>query len=107
MARSWLGITLIVTTVASRPMMTITTISSTSVKPAVFAALPPGRLNPVRRCCVAGLRAAVLRQVGVRVGVVAGFTAGFMTFSSTKDERIELQDRQQDREHDHRDHAAE
>lgn len=33
MARSWLGITLIITTVASKPMMTMTTINSTRVNP--------------------------------------------------------------------------
>ena len=39
-AVSCAGMTLITTTVASRPMMTITTISSTSVKPASFSSTP-------------------------------------------------------------------
>src|SRR5690606_28987865 len=79
-ARSWLGMTLIATTVASRPMMTTTTISSTRVKP---RARRDGERKPGRKreACMAG--------------------------TSTKDQGVELQDREQDREHDDRHHAAE
>src|SRR3990170_5535701 len=44
-ALSWLGRTLIITTVASSPMMTITTISSTRVKPSSPRRFERGRLR--------------------------------------------------------------
>src|SRR5690242_9997701 len=79
-AFSPLGITLIATIVASRPRMTITTISSTSVKPSSWRRL---RVADWRELCMAVL--------------IMGLLAG---------KGVELQDRQQDGKNDGRDDAA-
>src|SRR4028119_1675072 len=82
-ARSWLGRTLIMTTVAKRPMITITTITSTRVKPL-------RRFARRGRVTAASVNRAISRR----------------SMGSGSDEGLKLQDRKKDCEHDHRDDGA-
>src|SRR3546814_6629013 len=107
MARFWLGITLIMTTVASRPMMTITTISSTRVKPlweAAAAGCPPLPLSCVSRRGGNHLQGKWWGEGAAAGRWQRGRECIFMWIPETdsaEDEGVELQDRQQDRQHDH------